>query len=117
MDWTEVPGSEDIKNIGTRKQLFLDDEIIETRRWITPSAFKSAAFLVETPGELEEHFDLAAKAATSTPNSPTPTAASSKALATPSVTTSPATPCATPSAGTDTPTSRTSSPYASASEW
>jgi len=23
MDWTEVPGSEDIENIGTRKQFFL----------------------------------------------------------------------------------------------
>ena len=46
MEWTEVPGSEDIKNIGNRKQLFFDNEIIETHRWITPRAIKSAASVV-----------------------------------------------------------------------
>ena len=51
MDWVEVPGSVDIKNIGTRKQLFLDDEIIETHRWVTPRADKSAPLLVETAAE------------------------------------------------------------------
>ncbi len=52
-NWTEVPGSEYIVNIGTRKQLFFDDEIIETRRWITPHPSKSAALLVETPEETD----------------------------------------------------------------
>ena len=53
MDWVELPASEDIKNVGTRKQLFLDDEIIETRRWVTPRAGKSAPLLVETDEETE----------------------------------------------------------------
>ena len=43
MEWTEVPGSEDIKDIG--KQLFFDDEIIETHRFVTPQAHKSAALM------------------------------------------------------------------------
>ena len=51
--WTEVPGSEHIIDIGTREQLFFDDEIIETHRWITPHPSKSAALLVETPEETD----------------------------------------------------------------
>ena len=53
MNWTEVPGSEHIINVGSRKQLFFDDEIIETRRWVTPHPNKSAALLVETSEETE----------------------------------------------------------------
>ena len=60
MEWTEVPGSEDIKDIGTRKQLFFDDEIIETHRFVTPQAHKSAALLVETPAEIEGLYDAEA---------------------------------------------------------
>jgi hypothetical protein len=48
VDWTEVPVSADIKNIGTQKQLFLDDDVIETQRWVTPRADRSASLLVET---------------------------------------------------------------------
>ena len=67
MDWVEVPASEDIKNIGTRKQLFLDDEIIETHRWVTPQADKSAALLVETAEETGARVDAEKSKGTDVP--------------------------------------------------
>jgi len=41
----QVPGSELIVNIGTRKQLFVDDHIIETTRWVTPRLAETARWL------------------------------------------------------------------------
>ena len=41
----EVPGSELIVNIGTQKQLFIDDYIIERSRWITPRLAETARYI------------------------------------------------------------------------
>ncbi len=41
----EVPGSELIVNIGTRKQLFIDDYILERSRWITPRLAETARYI------------------------------------------------------------------------
>ncbi len=41
----QVPGSEQVANIGTRKQLFVDDQIIETTRWISPRSSETARWL------------------------------------------------------------------------
>ena len=38
----QVPGSELIVNIGTQKQLFVDDYIIETTRWVSPRLAETA---------------------------------------------------------------------------
>ena len=46
----QVPGSEQIVDIGTRKQLFIDDHIIETTRWIAPRA-AGAARWVQPPDQ------------------------------------------------------------------
>ena len=41
----EIPGSELIVNIGTQKQLFIDDYIIERTRWITPRLAETARWI------------------------------------------------------------------------
>ena len=41
----EIPGSELIVNIGTRKQLFIDDYIVERTRWITPRLAETARWI------------------------------------------------------------------------
>ncbi len=41
----QVPGSENVVNIGTRKQLFVDDHIIETTRWISPRSSETARWV------------------------------------------------------------------------
>ena len=41
----QVPGSELIVNIGTRKQLFVDDHIIETTRWVSPRLSETARWV------------------------------------------------------------------------
>ena len=41
----QVPGSESIVNVGTQKQLFIDDYIIETTRWITPRQTEAARWI------------------------------------------------------------------------
>ena len=41
----QVPGSESIVNVGTRKQLFIDDYIIETTRWVTPRQTEAARWI------------------------------------------------------------------------
>ena len=41
----QVPGSESIVNVGTQKQLFIDDYIIETTRWITPRRAEAARWI------------------------------------------------------------------------
>ena len=41
----QVPGSESIVNVGTQKQLFIDDYIIETTRWITPRQSEAARWI------------------------------------------------------------------------
>ena len=41
----QVPGSELVVNIGTRKQLFVDDHIIETTRWISPRLSETARWV------------------------------------------------------------------------
>ena len=41
----QVPGSEQVANIGTRKQLFVDDQIIETTRWISPRSSETARWV------------------------------------------------------------------------
>ena len=41
----EIPGSEFIVNVGTKKQLFLDNYIIETTRWISPRLSETARWI------------------------------------------------------------------------
>ena len=41
----QVPGSELIVNIGTQKQLFIDNYVIETTRWISPRLAENSRFL------------------------------------------------------------------------
>jgi hypothetical protein len=41
----QVPGSESIVNVGTQKQLFIDDYIIETTRWVTPRQTEAARWI------------------------------------------------------------------------
>ena len=45
----QIPGSEQIVNIGTQKQLFVDDHIIETTLWISPRHSETGRFL-QPPG-------------------------------------------------------------------
>ena len=41
----QIPGSELIVNVGTQKQLFVDDHIIETTRWISPRLSETARWV------------------------------------------------------------------------
>ena len=41
----QTPGSEFIVNIGTQKQLFIDNYLIETTRWITPRLSENSRFI------------------------------------------------------------------------
>lgn len=59
MRWIEVPCSEDIKDIRTDKQLFFDDEIVETSRWVTPRRQKMLQFTGRFKDEGEEWEALA----------------------------------------------------------
>ena len=45
----QIPGSDLIVNVGTRKQLFFDDYILETTRWICPRHSETGRFL-QPPG-------------------------------------------------------------------
>ena len=52
----QVPGSEFIVDIGTRKQLFVDDYIIETTRWIVPRLAETARW-VQPPARARTDLD------------------------------------------------------------
>ena len=41
----QIPGSEDIVNVGTRKQMFIDNHVIETSRWITVRRAETARWI------------------------------------------------------------------------
>jgi hypothetical protein len=51
----QIPGSQDIVNIGTHRQLFVDNHIIETSRWITPRTAETARW---TQPHEQERTDL-----------------------------------------------------------
>ena len=52
----QVPGSESIVNVGTRKQLFIDDYIIETTRWVTPRQSEAARW-IQPPAHARSDLD------------------------------------------------------------
>ena len=53
MNNLEVSGSEIIVNIGTRKQLFFDDYILESNRWITPLQAEVSRWIQPPPKDGE----------------------------------------------------------------
>ncbi len=55
----QVPGSELIVDIGTRKQLFVDDHIIETTRWSSPRLAETARWVQpRVPSSAQERTNL-----------------------------------------------------------
>ncbi len=50
----QIPGSELIVNIGTHKQLFVDDHIIETTRWVVPRTAETSRWLQPPVGERDD---------------------------------------------------------------